>query len=57
MCIRDRLMVKGTGLTPVQRIIKRAMDLVLCGIAMIHGAFEDVYKRQCRCCWHCSCHR
>ena len=29
------LMVKGTGLTPVQRIIKRAMDLVLCGIAMI----------------------
>lgn len=32
------LMVKGTGLTPMQRIIKRAMDLVLCGIAMIPAA-------------------
>ncbi|MGM9549870.1 MAG: sugar transferase [Faecousia sp.] len=32
------LMVKGTGLTPMQRIIKRTMDLVLCGIAMIPAA-------------------
>ena len=32
------LMVKGTGLTPMQRVIKRAMDLVLCGIAMIPAA-------------------
>ena len=31
-------MVKGNGLTPMQRIIKRAMDLVLCGIAMIPAA-------------------
>ena len=32
------LMVKGTGLTPMQRVIKRTMDLVLCGIAMIPAA-------------------
>ena len=32
------LMVKGTGLTPMQRILKRGMDLVLCGIAMIPAA-------------------
>ena len=29
------LLVKGNGLTPGQRIIKRAMDLLICGIAMI----------------------
>ncbi len=32
------MLVKGTGLTPVQRIAKRLMDLVLCGIAMIPAA-------------------
>lgn len=32
------LMVRGTGLTPVQRICKRTMDLVLCAIAMIPAA-------------------
>ncbi len=32
------LLVKGTGLTPVQRIVKRLMDLLLCGIAMIPAA-------------------
>ena len=31
-------LVKGTGLTPGQRIAKRAMDLILCGIAMIPAA-------------------
>ena len=32
------LLVKGTGLTPVQRITKRAMDIVLCSLAMIVAA-------------------
>ncbi len=32
------LLVKGTGLTPAQRVAKRMMDLVLCGIAMIPAA-------------------
>ncbi len=32
------LLVKGTGLSPVQRIAKRTMDIVLCGIAMIPAA-------------------
>jgi len=29
------LLVKGTGLTPVQRIVKRTMDIVLCSLAMV----------------------
>ena len=29
------LLVKGTGLTPAQRVAKRAMDIVLCAIAMV----------------------
>ena len=32
------LLVKGTGLTPAQRVAKRAMDIVLCCIAMIPAA-------------------
>lgn len=32
------LLVKGTGLTPAQRVVKRAMDIFLCGIAMIPAA-------------------
>ena len=32
------LLVKGTGLTPAQRIAKRTMDIVLCSIAMIVAA-------------------
>jgi len=32
------LMVKGTGLSPMQRIVKRAMDIVLCSLAMIVAA-------------------
>lgn len=32
------LLVKGTGLTPVQRVVKRGMDILLCGIAMIPAA-------------------
>lgn len=32
------LLVKGTGLTPAQRVAKRAMDIVLCAIAMIVAA-------------------
>ena len=32
------LLVKGTGLTPAQRVAKRAMDIVLCSIAMIVAA-------------------
>ena len=32
------MVVKGTGLSPVQRILKRAMDIVLCAIAMIPAA-------------------
>ena len=32
------LMVKGTGLSPMQRILKRTMDIVLCSIAMIVAA-------------------
>ena len=32
------LLVKGAGLTPVQRLVKRIMDLVLCLIAMIPAA-------------------
>ena len=31
-------LVKGTGLTPGQRIVKRAMDILLCSIAMIPAA-------------------
>ena len=32
------LLVKGTGLTPAQRVAKRAMDLILCAIAMVVAA-------------------
>ena len=32
------LLVRGTGLTPTQRIAKRTMDIVLCSIAMIFAA-------------------
>ena len=32
------LLVRGTGLTPTQRIAKRAMDIVLCSIAMLFAA-------------------
>ena len=32
------LLVKGTGLTPAQRVGKRLMDIVLCSIAMIVAA-------------------
>ncbi len=32
------LLVKGTGLTPAQRVVKRGMDILLCGIAMIPAA-------------------
>lgn len=32
------LLVKGTGLSPTQRIAKRAMDIVLCSLAMIVAA-------------------
>ena len=32
------LLVKGTGLTPAQRVGKRMMDIVLCSIAMIVAA-------------------
>lgn len=32
------LLVKGTGLTPAQRVGKRMMDIVLCAIAMILAA-------------------
>ena len=32
------LLVKGTGLTPAQRVAKRAMDIILCCIAMIPAA-------------------
>lgn len=32
------LLVKGTGLTPAQRVAKRAMDVILCAIAMIPAA-------------------
>ncbi len=32
------LLVKGTGLTPAQRVAKRAMDILLCAIAMIPAA-------------------
>ena len=32
------LLVKGTGLTPVQRIVKRAMDILLSSVAMIVAA-------------------
>ncbi len=32
------LLVKGTGLTPMQRVLKRTMDIVLCTIAMIPAA-------------------
>ncbi len=32
------VMVKGTGLTPVQRIVKRTMDIILCCLAMIPAA-------------------
>ena len=32
------LMIKGTGLSPMERILKRTMDIVLCSIAMIVAA-------------------
>ncbi len=32
------LLVKGTGLTPAQRVVKRSMDIILCSIAMIPAA-------------------
>ncbi len=32
------LLVKGTGLTPAQRVAKRAMDIALCSIAMVVAA-------------------
>lgn len=32
------LLVKGTGLTPAQRVGKRTMDIVICAIAMIPAA-------------------
>ena len=32
------LTVKGTGLSPVQRVVKRTMDIVLCAIAMVVAA-------------------
>ncbi len=32
------LTVKGTGLSPVQRVAKRTMDVVLCGLAMVVAA-------------------
>ena len=32
------LLVKGAGLTPAQRVTKRALDLVLCSIAMVVAA-------------------
>lgn len=32
------LLVKGTGLTPAQRVAKRTMDILLCAIAMIVAA-------------------
>ena len=32
------LLVKGTGLTPAQRVGKRLMDIVLCSVAMIPAA-------------------
>lgn len=32
------LLVKGTGLTPAQRVAKRTMDIVLCSIAMVVAA-------------------
>jgi len=32
------MLVKGTGLTPAQRVAKRTMDIVLCSVAMIVAA-------------------
>ena len=32
------VVIKGTGLSPVERIIKRAMDIVLCALAMVVAA-------------------
>ena len=32
------LLIKGTGLTPIQRVVKRTMDIVLCTVAMIPAA-------------------
>ena len=32
------LTVKGTGLSPVQRVVKRTMDIVLCSLAMVAAA-------------------
>lgn len=32
------LLVKGTGMSPAQRVAKRGMDILLCGIAMIPAA-------------------
>ena len=32
------LMIKGTGLSPMQRIVKRTMDILLCSVAMLVAA-------------------
>ena len=32
------MLIRGTGLTPLQRVLKRAMDIILCSIAMIPAA-------------------
>ena len=32
------LTVKGTGLSPAQRVVKRTMDIVLCSLAMVAAA-------------------
>ena len=32
------IMIKGTGLSPMERIVKRAMDIVLCAVAMLAAA-------------------
>ncbi len=32
------MLVKGTGLTPAQRVVKRTMDVVLCSVAMLVAA-------------------
>ena len=32
------MLVKGTGFSPVQRILKRSMDIILCSVAMIVAA-------------------
>lgn len=32
------MLVKGTGLTPMQRVLKRTMDIILCSVAMVVAA-------------------